>query len=86
MIMEEWGQAASIERPKETLATAARFLDWRKRDGQEDDGGGIGQGVAGDYPKRAILFLNAVCVLFDDGVGEDFAGDALDECSSGVGG
>ena len=34
----------------------------------------------------SALFLNAVCVFFDDGVGEDFSGDALDLCAGGVGG
>ena len=32
------------------------------------------------------LFLYAVCVLFDDGVGEDFFGDALDLGAGGLGG
>ena len=36
--------------------------------------------------EAAALFLYAVCEFFDDGVGEDFAGDALDLGAGGLGG
>ena len=36
-------------------------------------------------PPSRGLFLNAIRVLFDDGVGEDFAGDALNLFANGAG-
>ena len=43
-------------------------------------------GRDGSLSKTDRLFLYAVRVLFDDGVGEDFAGNAFDLCPGGVSG
>ena len=56
------------------------MFNWRPA-GQEKPGVGGGRGGLAD----AQLLLDAIGVFLNDGVGEDFASDALDFCASGVG-